>query len=186
MKTFLGILALVAGLGAIAHNQSNPYALPNWVFSTSQADVPKCVLAAVDRGNVTKTVTASGALSAISTVLVSSQVSGQMLRILADYNTEVQKGDVIAEIDPLSFQIRVEQPRNELAVAEAAVDIQKNLYLKGVADLVGAKSVVESARFVTETERIAFAEAKRDLDRKRLLPMGSEANPQSRSEMSTR
>ena len=65
--------------------------------------------------------TASGALSAITTVLVSSQVSGQMLRILADYNTEVRPGDVIAQIDPVSFQIGLEQAQSELSVAEAAV-----------------------------------------------------------------
>jgi HlyD family secretion protein len=95
------------------------------------------------------TVTASGALSAITTVLVSSQVSGQMLRILADYNTEVRPGDVIAQIDPLSFQIALEQAQSELNVAEAAVLIQKRGQEKAAADLASAASVMERARFAS-------------------------------------
>jgi HlyD family secretion protein len=87
----------------IAWTQAAPY-LPEWLVD-APPEAPKYVLAPVRRGDIATTVTASGALSAITTVLVSSQVSGQMLRILADYNAEVLKGDVIAEIDPLSFQI---------------------------------------------------------------------------------
>jgi HlyD family secretion protein len=138
-------------------------------FGVSKPDEPKYVLASVDRGDIIKTVTASGALSAITTVQVSSQVSGEIKRILADYNAEVKQGDVIAEIDPLSFEIAVEQTQGELKVAEAAVMIQKSLYEKATADLASARSVVESSTFQTEKERIAVAEAKRDVERKQGL-----------------
>ena len=114
MKLLLGSLVAV-GLGAAAYNRG---ILPEnaWDSAWTQAaqylpellvnappEGPKYLLAPVRRGDIATTVTASGALSAITTVLVSSQVSGQMLRILADYNTEVRPGDVIAQIDPLSF-----------------------------------------------------------------------------------
>lgn len=133
---------------------------------------PKYLLAPVRRGDIATTVTASGALSAITTVLVSSQVSGQMLRILADYNAEVLRGDVIAQIDPLSFQIALEQAQSELSVAEAAVVIQERVQEKAAADLASAAAATEKASFATERERIVVAEAQRDLERKRILARG--------------
>jgi HlyD family secretion protein len=180
MKLLLGSLVVV-GLGAAAYNweivpesardlawtQAAQY-LPEWLVN-APPESPKYLLAPVRRGDIATTVTASGALSAITTVLVSSQVSGQMLRILADYNAEVRKGDVIAQIDPLSFEIALEQAQSELAVAEAAVLIQKRLQEKADADLASTAPVTERARFATERERIVVAEAQRDLERKRTL-----------------
>jgi HlyD family secretion protein len=169
MSKTLRCLATI-GIGGLIYYYYAPGNFPTSILtSTSQANAPKYVLADVDHGNITKSVTASGALSAIATVEVSSQVSGQMLRISADYNAEVKKGDVIAELDPLSFEIKVEQAQNELAVAEASVAIQKSLHAKAIADFASAKSAVDSARFTTEREKIALAEAKRDLERKRAL-----------------
>ena len=166
MKLLLGSLVAV-GLGAAAWTQAAQY-LPKLLVN-APPERPKYLLAPVRRGDIATTVTASGALSAITTVLVSSQVSGQMLRILADYNTEVRPGDVIAQIDPVSFQIALEQAQSELSVAEAAVLIQKRGQEKAAADLASAASVIERARFATERERIVVAEAQRDLERKRTL-----------------
>jgi HlyD family secretion protein len=180
MKLVLGSL-IALGLGAAAYNrgivpentwdsawaQARQY-LPQSLVSTSP-EGPKYLLAAVRRGDIATTVTATGALSAITTVLVSSQVSGQMLRILADYNAEVRQGDVIAQIDPLSFQIALEQAESELSVAEATVLIQKRIQEKAVADLASTSSVIERARFEIERERIVVAEAQRELERKRTL-----------------
>jgi len=166
MRMLAGVL-VVAGLGAAgAYNWD---LIPEPLLHSSAAETPKYLLAPVRRGDIATTVTASGALSAIKTVLVSSQVSGQMLHILADYNTEVQKGDVIAEIDPLSFEIALEQAQSELTVAEATVLIQMRLSEKAISDLASATSVVEGTRYATERERIALAEAQRDLERKRNL-----------------
>src|SRR5215470_6522642 len=120
MKLMLLGSMVALGLGVAAYNRGvlpenvTQYLPESLVNAPSEAS--KYVLAPVRRGDIATTVTASGALSAITTVLVSSQVSGQMLRILADYNAEVLKGDVIAEIDPLSFQIALEQAQSELSV----------------------------------------------------------------------
>jgi multidrug efflux pump subunit AcrA (membrane-fusion protein) len=62
----------------------------------------------VDRGNITQTVTASGALSAVTTVQVGSQVSGIIAKLHADFNSKVKKGDLLAELDPTPFQAQVE------------------------------------------------------------------------------
>jgi HlyD family secretion protein len=173
MRMVAGVL-VAAGLGAAgAYNWD---LVPETLLHSPAAESPKYLLAPVRRGDIATTVTASGALSAIKTVLVSSQVSGQMLHILADYNTEVQKGDVIAQIDPLSFEIGVEQARSELAVAEAAVSIQKRLYEKAVFDLASTFFVREGARVAIERARIALDEARRELDRKRNLVRAANAS----------
>ncbi len=77
--------------------------------------------APVERGPISTTVAATGTLEAVATVLVGTQVSGQISEILADFNTEVKKGDVIARIDPLSFQNSVEKAEAEVGIAEATL-----------------------------------------------------------------
>ncbi|MBB4363501.1 HlyD family secretion protein [Bradyrhizobium sp. CIR18] len=183
MKLLLGSLVAV-GLGMATYNRA---ILPEnaWDSAWTRAaqylpvslvnpapEVSNYLLAPIRRGDIATTVTASGALSAITTVLVSSQVSGQMLRIVADYNAEVRRGEVIAQIDPLSFQIALEQAQSELRVAEAAVAIQERIQEKAAADLASAAAATERVRFATERERIVVAEAQRDLERKRTLARG--------------
>ena len=60
------------------------------------------------------TVTATGTLSAVTTVKVGSQVSGIISRLHADFNSEVRKGQLLAELDPTPFQATVDQRRADL------------------------------------------------------------------------
>jgi HlyD family secretion protein len=78
-------------------------------------------IAAVEERAIIESVEATGTLTPVALVSVSSQVSGQILMIHADFNDEVQRGDVIAVIDPLSFEIAVEQAEAEVGVAHANV-----------------------------------------------------------------
>jgi HlyD family secretion protein len=75
----------------------------------------------IDRGSITASIAAAGTLQAVATIQVGTQVSGQISHILADFNAEVKRGDVIAQIDPLSFQNAVDQAEAEVGVAEAAL-----------------------------------------------------------------
>ena len=72
----------------------------------------------VDRGDVTMTVTATGTLSAVTTVQVGSQVSGVIARMYADFNSKVTKGQMLAELDPTPIQAQVEQRRADLTRAQ--------------------------------------------------------------------
>ena len=76
----------------------------------------------VDRGNVTMTVTATGTLSAVTTVQVGSQVSGVIARLYADFNSTVKKGQMLAELDPTPFQAQVEQRQADLTQAQVQTD----------------------------------------------------------------
>src|SRR5205823_2821543 len=74
----------------------------------------------VDRGNITMTVTATGTVSAVTTVQVGSQVSGVISRLYADFNSRVHRGQLLAELDPTPFQAQVEQRQAD--VTKARVD----------------------------------------------------------------
>jgi len=62
-------------------------------------DAPAYRFTAVTRGNLEATVSATGALSAVKTVQVGTQVSGQIAAIYADFNQKVKKGQLLARID---------------------------------------------------------------------------------------
>ena len=72
----------------------------------------------VGRGEVAATVTATGTISAVTTVQVGSQVSGIVSSLSVDYNSPVRKGQLLATLDPTPFQAQVEQRRADLARAE--------------------------------------------------------------------
>jgi len=78
--------------------------------------------ATVDVGDITQTVTATGTLSAVTTVQVGSQVSGIISTLHADFNSQVKKGDLIAELDPTPFQEKINQ--NLAALEKAKVDMR--------------------------------------------------------------
>jgi HlyD family secretion protein len=78
---------------------------------------------AVTRGDVVDTVDATGTLQAVTTVQVGTQVSGTIRELLADFNSQVRSGQVIARLEPSLFQAQVDQARATLVRLEA--DAQK-------------------------------------------------------------
>lgn len=75
---------------------------------------PKYRTEKIEQGDITTTVTATGTLSALTTVQVGSQVSGIVSKIYVDYNSEVKKGQLLAELDPTNFQALVDQRRADV------------------------------------------------------------------------
>jgi len=73
----------------------------------------------VERGSVVSTVSATGTLNAVTTVLVGTQVSGTIQKLYVDYNSLVKKGQVIAQIDPAIFNSQVQQSQGNLQSAQA-------------------------------------------------------------------
>lgn len=76
----------------------------------------------VTRGDLRASVTATGTVSAVTTVLVGTQVSGTIKEIFVDFNSPVKKGQLLAQIDPALPQARVAQARANLLSAEANVE----------------------------------------------------------------
>src|SRR5471032_3410258 len=79
--------------------------------SRNAANATAPVTAAVTRGDVIAKVDATGTLQPVTTVQVGSQVSGVIKALHADFNSQVKKDQVVAELDPSTFQSEVDQAR---------------------------------------------------------------------------
>ncbi len=77
--------------------------------------------AAVEQGDIRVAISATGNLSALSTVDVGSEVSGKVTEVLVDFNDRVEKGQVIARIDPDTFEAQIEQGNAAIANARASL-----------------------------------------------------------------
>ncbi len=144
-KYLIGLAIVVAGAGA-------------WYTAgdTSSAQ-PTFRLAKVERGTLANTVTASGTLRAIVTVDVGTQISGQVRQLFADFNTEVKAGQVIARIDPSTYEAKVKEAEADLVIAKSNLSMMQARLESMVTDSRQAKS--------------AMTQAKLDLERKKeLLP----------------
>ena len=161
MKRRLGWIALVLVLAA---GLTGAY-----LYTQSGGSSPRFRTAPVSRGVVTASISTTGNLNAVITVLVGSQVSGQVKELFADFNSEVKRGQLIARIDPATFEAKVAQVRAELETAEATVLNQRAQVERARADVDNARAALASAHAQTSKSNSALLEARRDLQRKQDL-----------------
>jgi HlyD family secretion protein len=95
--------------------------LAGFYFWNDSSSTPQYMAARVERGNLRNTVTATGALQAVTTVQVGSQASGTISALYADFNSVVKKGQVIAQLDPSTAKAQVEQAKANLQNARASL-----------------------------------------------------------------
>ena len=110
LSTFLTV-AVLAGGGWFVYDRYVKVEAPKIEYKSEP----------VARGRVTSTVTASGTLSPLKTVQVGSQVSGRIVELLADFNSQVKKGDVIARIDASLLESDKARSRANLQSARASL-----------------------------------------------------------------
>lgn len=128
---------------------------------------------AVSRGNVSATVSATGTLSAVTTVQVGSQVSGIISQLYADFNSQVKQGQILAELDPTPFLQAVEQRRAdvtksqvEMANTQISYNRQKRLAEAGLAaqaDVDAARAAYESTRAQLSLSQASLRQAETNL-----------------------
>lgn len=145
--------------------------------------------AAVERGAITKSVSASGALEALVTVEVGSQISGQIREVRVDFNDQVKQGQVLAILDPQTYESRVAQGQADIAAGEASLNqaranlaaaqadvrrkrtlVAKGIYADATLDVSEAAyktalAAVDSARARIEQSRAALRSQRVDLSR---------------------
>ncbi|BDV32524.1 efflux RND transporter periplasmic adaptor subunit [Methylocystis iwaonis] len=93
-----------------------------WSFGSGNADATRLYQTQLlGRGVVERSVTASGAVKALVTVEVGSQVSGPITEMKVDFNSKVKQGDLIAVIDRAPFDAKVQAASANLAIARADV-----------------------------------------------------------------
>jgi HlyD family secretion protein len=116
--------------------------------------------AAVERGEIDSTISATGNPNAVVTVQVGSQVSGNIMALYADFNSKVTKGQLIARIDPAPLQAKVDQARANLDAAQAnVVNAQANAQ-KALASVQAANASLANARAAVIKAQVAAQDAR--------------------------
>lgn len=139
------IVAVPVGLAA--------FALWQWLTPDKAGGTYR--LAKVERGPLTAVVSATGSLTPVISVQVGSQVSGQIKELFVDFNSPVKEGQLIARIDPESFQLKVRQAEADLEAARAT--------------LLTQEAGVGAQRAIVSREEVNLGDVKRDYERKETL-----------------
>lgn len=113
-------LAVVATLGAAAF-----YGWRTWQTSQIKTLDERYQFEEVARGPITQTVTANGTLNPVALVNVGTQVSGTVQRMHADFNSKVEAGQTLLELDPTLFRAAVEQSSGNVASATASLEFAR-------------------------------------------------------------
>lgn len=138
----------------------------------------------VERGNIRVAISATGTLSAISTVTVGSQISGQVTDVLVDFNSPVKKGDVLARIDPKTYEAQIEQGTAQIAAARASL-AQSQATLKNAELDYQRKADLGRQKLVAQSD-VDLARAALDQARAQLNSAQAQIRQQTASTQTTR
>src|SRR5258708_16338264 len=122
--------------------------------------------ASVERGDIDATISATGTSNAVVSVQVGSQVSGNIKALYADFNTKVQKGQLVALIDPEIFQARVNQAQANLDSVRATVLNYAAQIQKAAADVSSAEANVQFAKQNVAKAKVAVIDSDSKLKRR--------------------
>lgn len=149
-RTLIIFLAgvLVLGLGGYAA----------WRTWDRGGDSPKYKLAKAESGPLTAAVSATGTLNPVVSVQVGSQVSGQIKEILVDFNSPVKSGQLIARLDPETYEHRVRQAQADVDAARAGQGVQQAEVARASANLSNAQRDYERKKTLVEKNFISPAE----------------------------
>lgn len=155
------ILVVLAALGGAGF----------YFWKKSQTTKTEYKSVAIARGDLIQVVTASGQLNPVVTVQVGSQISGILQKLYVDFNSPVTNGQIVAQIDPASYQANLQQAEAELDSAKAGLELirlnaerAKALYTetllpkadydKAVADLHQSQSTVKIRQALVEKAKV--------------------------------
>ena len=128
-KLGAGILVAVIIIGVIIY------------FLKSDRRQEKYETAVIDRGDITEKITATGTINPVNSVKVGSQVTGRIVKILADYNSQVKKGQVVAQLETDLYQSKVEQADANYKMSQAQVMEAKATLLDAESNFRRAKKL---------------------------------------------
>jgi HlyD family secretion protein len=129
-----------------------------WMYKRADGkELPQYRTAAVTRASIKSTVSATGALGAVRTVQVGTQVSGQLAQIYVDFNDHVKKGQLLARIDPTLQQQAVEDAQAQLERAQATLTQAQDDYTRNKS-LLDAK-VITAQEFSTVQSNFSVQQA---------------------------
>jgi HlyD family secretion protein len=145
-----------------------------WYFQRNRGAEPEYLTAPVTRGDMTQVVTATGTLNPVVNVTVGSQISGNIQKLFADFNSPVTAGQVVAQIDPATYQAIVHQSEGDLANTKAALELARltakrkqelvTQHAAPQADLDTALATLHQAEATVQMKQANLEKAKVDLD----------------------
>jgi HlyD family secretion protein len=149
-RVLAAVLIVVAAAGGVAL----------WIGQRDAA-APAYRFAKVERGPLTATVSATGTLNPVTTVQVGTQVSGQIKELFVDFNSPVKRGQLIARIDPETFEYRVRQAEADAEAARSALARAQVALINAQRDLARTRELV-ARNFVSPAD-LDRAQAQFDL-----------------------
>ncbi len=111
LQNILAAAVLATALAACSHKTEV-------IYSTAQ----------VEKQNISTTITATGTIEPVTEVEVGTQVSGIIDKIYVDYNSEVHRGQVIAELDKTNLLAELASSQSNLSNAQSSLNYQTNNY----------------------------------------------------------
>ena len=146
-----------------------------WWFKGEANEETTYTTVPVTRGQLTQAVTATGTLNPVINVTIGSQISGNIQKLNADWNSLVKAGQIVAELDPATYQAIKNQVEGDVALAEAALELAKATAKRKrdlvaqvaapLADLDAAQATLLQAEATLRIKRAQLEKAKVDLDR---------------------
>ncbi|WP_448480844.1 efflux RND transporter periplasmic adaptor subunit [Pseudoxanthomonas mexicana] len=155
-----------------------------WTARKGEAADSAYRTATIERGDIRVAISATGTLSAISTVTVGSQISGQVTDVLVDYNSEVKKGEVLARIDPSTYEAQIEQGNAQIANAQASLKQAQATLANAELDYT-RKADLGRQRLVAQSD-VDLARAARDQARAQVNAAQASIRQQTASTQTTR
>jgi HlyD family secretion protein len=153
-KLLLGKKKLLLGGGLMA-----AVVFAGFYFWGNDSSTPQYMTARVERGNLRNTVTATGALQAVTTVQVGSQASGTISALYADFNSVVKKGQVIAQLDPSTAKAQVDQANANLQQARASLANARAAVVNSQAGVSDAQAKSLAARSTVQNTQAGVSGA---------------------------
>ena len=129
-------------------------------------------LAKAERGEVVATVSATGPINPVATVIVGSQLSGQVVEILADYNSQVKAEQVVARLNSDQIRAKLDAAHADLEQMRANRQVQQGM--------------IEKVKAETEKARATQADTEAQVARNEALLADTEKNFQRQSELRSR
>jgi len=163
-KSIIGVLviALVAIIAVVVHRAAFARETTSWRLAT------------VERGTIESTVSATGTLSAVTTVQVGTQVSGQVAALLVDFNDTVKKGQLLARIDPtlqrqavIDAQATLERVSAQYRQAQRDQSRSRELMTEGLvarSEFESSDSSLDVARANVKSAQVALERARQNLE----------------------
>lgn len=128
------IALILLGGGAVLYAAARPAPEADYRFDMTK------------RGSVESVVMGTGTLTPVNLVTVGSEVSGRISELHADFNDRVERGEVIARLDPDMFMSRLEQARADLRVAQAGIAQRRAELERAMAERSHAERTLERRR----------------------------------------